>query len=132
MRHTITIFCLGLLPFFAMAQFGAVRGNVFDKETAQPVSFATVQVQGQNRGTTTDINGFFTIPNIPEGSQKLVVSYLGYDSTVVSVTIKKNEIAYQTIYLVESGNKLGEIVVSGKKAQAKSEVQISKLSVTPK
>ena len=132
MRHTITIFCLGLMPFFAMAQFGAVRGNVFDKETAQPVSFATVQVQGQNRGTTTDINGFFTIPNIPEGNQKLVVSYLGYDSTVVSVTIKKNEIAYQTIYLVESGNKLGEIVVSGKKAQAKSEVQISKLSVTPK
>jgi hypothetical protein len=132
MRHTITILSLGLLPFLAFTQNGTVRGNVFDKETAQPLSFATVQVQGENRGTTTDINGFYSIPNITVGNHKLVVSYLGYDSVMVEVTIKKGEIIYQTINLSESGNKLGEIVISGKKAQAKSEVQISKLSVTPK
>lgn len=117
------------VPVFA--QKGVVRGNIFDKETAQPVSFATVKVAGAAIGSTTDINGFFSIANVPSGAQKLEVTYTGYESSVTDIVVKQGEILFVNIYITE-GNRLEEITISGKKEQAKSEVQISKLSVTAK
>lgn len=121
-----------LVPLPLLAQKGTIRGNVFDKATAAPVSFATVGIEGTGLGTTTDINGFFTISNVPAGPQKLKVSFVGYTNYFLDVEIKKGEILFQNVFLTESGTELEEIVVSGKKTQAKSEVQISKIAVTPK
>ncbi|HND86806.1 MAG TPA: TonB-dependent receptor, partial [Saprospiraceae bacterium] len=120
-----------LLSSSIFAQKGTVRGNVFDKETAQPVSFATVKVAGLSLGATTDINGFFSIGNVPLGAQKLEVSYTGYEPAVTDIVLKAGEIVFVNIYIQE-GNRLEEVTVSGKKEQAKTEVQISKLSVTSK
>jgi len=136
MQHFFTrcaaLFVLGILvltPVFA--QKGVVRGNVYDKETAQPVSFATVKVVGATVGSTTDINGFFSIANVPLGAQKLEVTYTGYEPNTTDIMVKQGEILFVNIYIME-GNRLEEITISGKKEQAKSEVQISKLSVTAK
>jgi hypothetical protein len=114
-----------------LAQKGTVRGNVFDKETAQPIGFATVQIDGTNIGASTDINGFFSVANVPAGEHKLVANFVGYESVSADIVIKKSEIIFQNIYMVPS-NKLSEIVINGKKTQAQSQVQISKLTVTPK
>jgi hypothetical protein len=132
MRFLITFLLFFAVLSTGIAQVGTIRGNVYDKDLAQPVGFATVQIMGTTRGATTDINGFFSITDVPVGQQKIFVNYLGYDSLILEVTIKKGEIIFQNFYIAESRNKLGEIVISGKKTQAKSEVQISKLSVTPK
>jgi len=111
---------------------GTVRGSVFDKETAQPLAFATVQIEEASLGTSTDINGFFTIGNIPPGQYRLQVSYLGYEAQTIEISIAKSEIVSKTFYLMESGTNLDEVVISGKKEQAKTQVQVSKLTVTPK
>ena len=123
------------LPGLVLAQKndkGTVRGNVYDKSTAQPIAFATVQVEGASMGTASDINGFFSIANVPPGNYTLKITYLGYQDFSSPITVVKGEIIYQSVYLEESGTKLDEIVISGKKEQAKSEVQVSKLTVTPK
>ncbi len=125
----LLFFCF---PTFLFAQKGTVRGNVFDKETAAPVGFASVGIEGLGLGATTDVNGFFTISDIPVGPQKLKVSFIGYADYSVDIEVKKSDILYQNIFLVEDGNQLDEVVVSGKKSQAKSEVQISKIAITPK
>lgn len=83
-------------------------------------------------GTASDINGFFSIANVPVGRYNLKVTYLGYVDYSAVIQIVKGDILYQTIYLEESGTNLDEIVISGKKEQAKTEVQVSKLTVTPK
>jgi hypothetical protein len=132
MRNYYFLLVFLLSPIFVFAQKGTVRGYVYDKETAQPVGFATVQIEGLALGSTTDINGFFSVADIPVGSQKLKVTFLGYEDFMADVVIKKGEIAYQNVYIAESGKKLGEVVVSGKKAQAKADVQVSKIAVTPK
>lgn len=112
---------------------GAIRGNVFEKETAQPVAFATVQLEGpEARGTATDINGFFSIPDLLPGAYRLKVTYVGYDDFVLDIPVKGGEVVFKNITLQESGQSLEEIVISGKKEQARSEIQISKISVTPK
>ncbi len=48
------------------------------------------------------------------------------------MTVKKGEIVFQSIYIIEGGERLDEIAISGRKTQAKTEVQVSKISVTPK
>lgn len=133
MRNFYSILLVLFLPVLSFAQKGTVRGNVFEKASATPVGFATVGIEGTGLGATTDLNGFFTISNVPLGEHTLKVSFIGYAEYKVKIEIKKAEILYQNIYLEEStGTELDEVVVSGKKSQAKAEVQISKIAITPK
>lgn len=135
MKNCILLLALLSFPLGIAAQKtdkGTIRGNVYDKETAQPLAFATVQVEGAGVGSATDINGFFSIADIPIGQYRLKVTYLGYEDFSTDIKISKGEIQYKTAYLQESGTNLGEVVISGRKEQARSEVQVSKLTVTPK
>lgn len=133
-RITLTLVCLFGCAFHLLAQRtenASVRGNIFDRETAQPLAYATVQLKDTRFGANTDINGFFNISGVPPGEYELIATYLGYDAYSAKITLTRGAVAYQNIYMSESGQDLGEVVISGKKEQAKSDVQVSKLSVTP-
>ncbi|MEZ4965814.1 MAG: TonB-dependent receptor [Saprospiraceae bacterium] len=135
MKNFLYTVVLILLPVLLTAQTegkGSIRGNIFNKETAQEVGFATVRLEEANMGTISDVNGFFTISDVSVGQYSLIISLTGYETYRSQVEIKKGEILYLNIYVQESGQNLEEIIISGKKEQARSEVQISKLSVTPK
>ena len=61
-----------------------VVGTVID-ETGEPVIGANILVKGTATGTTTDLDGHFSIED--EGSQvTLVISYIGYKRLEVSAT----------------------------------------------
>jgi hypothetical protein len=60
------------------------------------------------------------------------LSASGYEDYLADIAIKKGEILFQNIYISESGTKLGEVEISGKKAQAKTNVEVSKIAVSPK
>ena len=129
-----------LLPLFflifsaasLLAQTGGVRGNVFDKNSGEPILFGTVILQGTSFGTNTDLDGFFSIPNIPVGTYNLVVTYIGYDSLSVPVEIKAEAYSYQRMFLEESSIQLGTVNVSARKEKAKTDVQISEVTLTPR
>lgn len=114
------------------AQTGNIRGNIYDKETGEPISFATVLLSGTSTGATTDLDGFFTIANVPVGDYRLVATYIGYDSLAYDITIKSGAIVYQSFYMVEGGIQLETVQVSAEKAKAKNEVNISSVTLTPK
>lgn len=92
--------------------------------------FSTVLLQGTTIGTTTDENGFFSIGGIPAGNYKMVVTSIGYDSVSVSVKINDGGIAYQRVVLSESSIQLGTVELSARREQARSDVSISKVTVT--
>lgn len=129
--YSFFLFFLLALPVFAQ-KGGTVRGNVFDKVSAEPISFASVGLEGTAFGSTTDLDGFFSISNVPAGKYTLAVTFLGYDKFTTEVQVAKGEIVFQNIYISESGEKLGEVVISGKKEQSRTQTQVSKLTVTPK
>lgn len=127
----LLVLCAYGQTFAFQTSTGTVRGNVYDKESTQPISYATVRIESLNKGANTDINGFFTISGLPPGTYDIKVSYIGYETVVASVTVNKGEIEYVTLNMLPS-NKIDEIVVSGKKAAAQNNTQVSKLSVSPK
>lgn len=96
--------CLMLVMSAAFAQ-KKVTGTVISQEDGQPVIGATIKVVGAKTGTTTDIDGHFTI-NVPDG-KKIQVSYVGM--TTQTVTAKSG----MTITLQPDDKVLGEVVVTG-------------------
>lgn len=54
-----------------------VSGRVTDVDTNEPIMGVTVFVLGTQTGTTTDTNGRFTL-TVPEGSETLAFSFIGY------------------------------------------------------
>lgn len=124
--------CLLFLASWLSAQNGIVRGNVYDKESGEPIIFGTVRLLNTNLGANTDVEGFFAIPNIPAGDYKLVATYVGYDSAVVDISVKAGGIVFKNIYLSTAAIELGGVEISARKEQARADVQISKITVTTK
>ena len=61
-----------------------ISGTVTD-DTGAPLPFANVFVEGTTVGTTTDIDGNYTL-KVPEGATTLKVSYTGYADMSLDVT----------------------------------------------
>ena len=67
------ILCIGL----AVAQVSKVTGVVTSSEDGEPVIGASVLVEGTTTGSITDLEGKFTISNLPSDAKFLIVSYVG-------------------------------------------------------
>ena len=83
-----------------------VTGVVVD-ENNQALIGATVLVEGTEIGTVTDFNGNYRI-DVPAGREKLLVSYVGYDSKTVLASTD-----FIKVVLTSSEALLEEVVVVG-------------------
>ena len=123
---------LSIIGFSMAAQTGLVRGHVYDAETGEPVSFSNVILQGTTIGTNTDLDGFFTLTQVPVGTYTLEVSFIGYENATTEVNLKEDDVVYKKMLLSSGGVQLQAVDISARREQARSEVQISKLQVTQK
>ncbi|HRO08764.1 MAG TPA: TonB-dependent receptor [Saprospiraceae bacterium] len=128
----ITLLMSCFLYISLSAQNSTVRGNVYEKETGNPIIYGTVHIQGTKHTAMTDLDGFFNMANIPAGSYKLIANYVGYDSAVVDIQVKKNGVVYQALYINESSVSLKEVSVSAEKQHTRTNVNISQIAVTQK
>ena len=101
-----------------------VKGTVFD-EINSPVAGATITVNGSTRGCITDLNGNFSI-SVEEGSE-LLVSFLGYETSVVKVTSEKS----YNVYLQLKVDELEEVTVVAFAKQKKESVISSVSTIKP-
>ncbi len=117
---------------FSFSQTGTVRGSIFEKESGVPIIYCNVQLQGTSLGATSDLDGFFVISNVPVGEYKLIATYVGFDSTSAIVKVRESSVVYQTLTLAENSIRLGEVNISAAREQARTTVNISQISVSPK
>ncbi len=120
------------LPGLVTAQNGTIRGFVFEKETGEPVIFTNVYLQGTTFGAATDVNGYFAISQIPPGNYLLMVTYLGFDTLQMDVSLQANEIISQNLYLSPASYMLQQVQVSAEREEARSETRTSVVKITPK
>ena len=67
------------------AQTQKITGVVISEEDGLPIVGASVLVKGTTIGTVTDIDGNFTLPNVPTTAKHLVVSYIGMMTQEVAI-----------------------------------------------
>lgn len=95
-------------------QQGAVKGTVLDTNN-EPIIGANVVVEGTTNGTITDLDGNFSLENVPAGAA-LVVTYIGY----LDQKIKLDGSPSYSVVLREDTQKLDEVVVVGYGVQKKA------------
>ena len=93
-----------------------ITGTVYDDVSKEPLIGATVVVENSSEGTTTDLDGRFTL-DIRRDAEALMVSYLGYGDPVR--ILLSDEDTYN-IALAENAAELEEFVVVGYGTQRKS------------
>lgn len=73
------------MPAVAAPEGYPVRGRVIDRNSRQPVPYASVVVSDAgNKGASTDSAGMFTIERVEPGIRRFVVSSLGYRTFLTS------------------------------------------------
>ena len=77
----LALFFIGIGVVMAQTQ---VRGTVTD-ENGEPVIGASVLVKGTTVGTVTDIDGKFTLPEVPNSAKTLMISYIGMVTREVAI-----------------------------------------------
>ena len=106
--------CLMIGIGLVNAQVSKVTGNVTSEEDGLPVVGASVLVKGTTVGTVTDIDGNFTLTNVPSSAGTLVISFIGMQSQ--EVKIKSNV----KVVLKSDAEVLDEVVVTGYGVQRKA------------
>lgn len=100
-----------------------VSGVIVDTN-GEPVIGASVLVKGTTNGTITDMDGKFTINDVPENST-LDISYIGYKT----MTLKATDKNLSRLVLHEDTEVLDEVVVVGYGVQRKRDVSTAVSSV---
>jgi TonB-dependent receptor len=117
MKRNVLLILFSLLPLALLAQSGTVRGTIKDGKTKESLIGCTVQVDGSQLGTTTDVDGAFTIANVPAGNHSIVISYVSYKTkTIPNVRVESGNTTVIETELDEEGKSLQEVVVRANRA----------------
>jgi len=101
----------------------SISGKVFDKTTSQPLEYSTVSIINKESGKTingsiADVHGNYTVTDIPYGTYKIDINFIGYEKiTIDSLAIKpgRRSVSLGTVYLVSSMHNLQGVTVTGDK-----------------
>ncbi len=101
------------MPMYIFAQSsGKIIGVVKDKDTGEPLPGVNVFLQDTYIGSTTDVDGYFVLLNVPVGTFNLEISYVGYQSTVFeNIRVSAGVTTEQNASLAPTTLELGETVV---------------------
>ena len=122
MKHIVKVFTL--LFLFAtvgstakadekvnVVKQGTVRGRIIDA-TKQTLPGASIYIEKLHAGVTSDVNGFYTFPNLEPGTYTVKVSYVGYSPVELKITIPEGRTLEKDVVMNE-GVELQEVVVGG-------------------
>jgi hypothetical protein len=108
-----TILLTGLLCSLSAISQNIVKGKIQDQVAKTPLSGATVQLKNSNltRNAITAKTGEFTLSDIPDGSYKISISFVGYDASEKLITLQGKTLDMGTIVLNKGSKDLEEVVV---------------------
>ena len=108
MKRSLFVFLMLLGSLCIYAQHSSITGKITDRQH-EPIIGASVVVKGSSQGVISDIDGNFTLKNVPsEGT--LQISYIGYKTSEVDINPSTS---FYAITLEEDNQLLDEVVVVG-------------------
>lgn len=132
-KHIYTLAAICLITITStLAQTGEVRGFIYDKKTGEPLIFTTVFIQELMIGKQTDINGFYALSKLKEGTYTLKCAVIGYDTAIAKITITSGKITTQNLYAIAAAVQMEEATIVGDRQKARNDVKISVNTVTQK
>lgn len=115
MKKLYAILLMGFAVLSAKGQNQAISGRVLDTDNF-PLPGATVKAEKSNVAVISDIDGYFTLTAITAASEKVIVSYVGFETQTQEVNLGEGQTPYLQFNMVSAVNELSEVVVSGYQA----------------
>lgn len=102
-----------LLPLTYSQTTGSIIGKVLDKDmNDEPLPFANILIEGTSIGTTTDFDGLFELNDLSPGDYQVLVSFVGYETQRVAVTVAAEKITEFNISIGTLSDALDEVIVT--------------------
>ncbi len=110
-----------------------LSGIVQDGVTGESLPFANVTIQTNGRGVATNMDGYFTLNNVPSDTSTILVNYIGYGTIEAKLTpsIPKSNFIIEAIPV---GIQLDAVLVKGSREELVryNDLGISTIKMTPK
>ena len=87
MKRLLAVFIL-CGPAVLFGQTGTIRGMIVSEHCHEPLIGANVFIVGTQKGAATDMEGHFMLKALQPGSYQLTITYIGFDSQVLTVNLK--------------------------------------------
>lgn len=103
-----------------------LSGTVTDSATNAPIASATISIQGSSITAQTDVNGNYSLPNLPNGSYQITANATGYFNEVVSVEFNMaNQVQDFSLSALADISIVGTVVGSNDLATPLNQVEVN-------
>jgi ferric enterobactin receptor len=107
-------------------------GKILDTRSSEPLPFVNVRIKGQQSGSQANVDGYFSVLNVPTDTTTLILSYIGYVTTTIKL-VPDAPITGVTIEMEPDNTELDEVVVKGEKTEVlKANETTSMFKMTPR
>jgi len=90
---TLVILIASMFSLGALAQNASIKGNITDALSGEALIGTNIAIMGTSMGTSSDLNGDYTIAAIPPGTHTVVFRYIGYKTIEqAGVTLEAGEV----------------------------------------
>jgi TonB-dependent receptor len=125
MQQLITVIFFICAFSFARAQTAGLSGRVLNEKN-EPVSGASIKVVSTAEGTTTDIEGRYTLKLMSGKKYELEFSAIGYENKIVTdVEVAEGKVNELNIVVAIAAKNLEGVIVTAKKSSARLETVAS-------
>lgn len=135
MRNIFLVIYFGFCAIlFSQVKNASLSGFVYDASNGEVLIGANIYLKGINLGTSTNLNGYYVIPNIPPSSYELVVSYIGYKKFKTKIEFHSGENKRLDISLTPTVIESEEVVVTADSVNIVDKLfnkPVSKIDLTP-
>lgn len=109
---TALVLCISSVSSFA--QTGTLEGQITDPAGDVLIGVnITLTIDDRLLGTASNVDGFYTISNIPVGTYEVTARFVGFRTETANVTISSGTTTTQNFVLRTSSLNLDELVVTG-------------------
>ena len=111
---------------------GSVYGFVTDSSNGEALIGANVFITDLALGMATDVNGYYVLQEIPQGSYEVSVSYVGYKIFRQKIDISDGQSVKLDLVLTEEVVSFSEVEVTAEKIKRKNNIQPSTVNLSPR
>ena len=103
-----------VLTFESYAQnAGKIVGKITDKKTGETLIGVSVKISGTTKGTTSDVEGRYTLAGLQAGTYELEFSYIGFPTKKISdILVTSGTVTTLNVVMEEATQQLQEVVIN--------------------
>lgn len=109
----ILLLSVGICQVRAQDAGGTLQGTITDEQN-EPLVGINVGLKNTSYGSSTDIDGKYTINNVPAGNYTLVASGIGFDTQNKEIYVSENEIVKVDFVLKAFVQQLQTVEITGR------------------